>query len=277
MKAPAEAPREEKTAGDYLVTPFPGGDVHVRLTTDGTTVSEWMTNDFAIPVALAIERKTTLLTASTPPLRAVVLAPKQATRVAAWRIDDARNWNEHSDIELRLGDPHAKSTPYIYALPFSLGESHRLMQGFNSAFSHNGGDAYALDFEMPEGTPIRAARDGVVVAYNDQATTNGLTPEFKDMAMANWIVVLHGDNTLGEYWHLQPHGVSVKIGQRVARGDVIGLSGWTGFSTSPHLHFEVQTAADGLNAKSFPFALAGKPDEAAGEDPVEDRVYTAFE
>jgi murein DD-endopeptidase MepM/ murein hydrolase activator NlpD len=91
----------------------------------------------------------------------------------------------------------------------------------------------------------------------------------------NWVLIQHDDGTLAEYAHLQPNGVTVAIGQRVRRGDVLGLSGNTGFSSVPHLHFSVHTAVDGGTKRSFPFVW--RSEAGNGEVPVQGTVYTAFE
>ncbi|MGN6104983.1 MAG: M23 family metallopeptidase, partial [Kofleriaceae bacterium] len=92
----------------------------------------------------------------------------------------------------------------------------------------------------------------------------------------NFVLVLHDDGTLGEYMHLAPASVSVKPGQRVERGQRLALSGNTGFSSTPHLHFQVMTAGDdGVSARSFPFVLASAPGQI--EPPVQGRRYAAWE
>ena len=76
------------------------------------------------------------------------------------------------------------------------------------------------------------------------------------------MLVLHDDGTLGEYMHLSPSGVEVEPGQRVERGQELALSGNTGFSSTPHLHFQVMTATDdGIAKQSFPFELAIRPNQ----------------
>lgn len=274
----AESPRTPGTVSEYELMQFSGGSVHVRLADEHGQISEWMTNRYAVPVAVDSQRSTNNLRALPSTRATVFLPPGQLVQAAAWeRVDPTARWNVHSEDTTQFGDPTAKLTPYLYALPFSVGEAHRVTQGFNGTFSHNGDDAFAVDFKMPVGTSVRAARDGVVVAFNDRADGHGVTPEFKDRSRANWIVVRHDDGTLGEYWHLQQHGVRVAIGQHVSRGDVIGLSGFTGHTTEPHLHFEIRNAVNGHRVRSFWFAFKASPNDVRGEPPEDDKVYTAFE
>lgn len=89
--------------------------------------------------------------------------------------------------------------------------------------SYNGG----IDYACPVGTQIIAAADGVVTSVQQQTTGYG------------WhIRINHGDGYLGIYAHLSR--IDVAVGQEVKAGDVIGLSGNTGNSTGPHLHFEIR-------------------------------------
>jgi murein DD-endopeptidase MepM/ murein hydrolase activator NlpD len=76
--------------------------------------------------------------------------------------------------------------------------------------------------------------------------------------------------------HLSPSGIEVKPGQRVDRGSRLALSGNTGFSSTPHLHFQVMTAGeDGTSVQSFPFRLAVKPKRS--EEPVQGQRYSSWE
>ncbi len=65
-------------------------------------------------------------------------------------------------------------------------------------------------------------------------------------------MVLHEDGTTGEYYHLQQKGALVDVGDRVVAGQQIGLSGNTGHTTMPHLHFAVYRATEWGNTQSIP-------------------------
>jgi murein DD-endopeptidase MepM/ murein hydrolase activator NlpD len=81
---------------------------------------------------------------------------------------------------------------------------------------------------------------------------------------ANFVRVLHDDGSMGMYAHLEYYGVGVKVGQRVAAGDLLGLSGNTGYSTGPHLHFAV-LVNDGTQEVSVPFDMDGVDEDIAGD------------
>ncbi len=125
---------------------------------------------------------------------------------------------------------------YIYTLPFEVKKKVFLIQGYESMFSHKG--EKALDFKMRNGTKICAARNGIVTAIREDSDKGGLKPE--NLSDGNYIFIQHGDRSVASYWHFQKNGVLVNVGDTVKTGQLIGLSGNTGYSAFPHLHFEVQ-------------------------------------
>jgi len=122
---------------------------------------------------------------------------------------------------------------YGYGLPFKKGTSHRVVQGYGGLFSHK--HIAAIDFEMPVGTTVCAARNGTVYSYKEDSDQGGVFSGSK----ANYIMIKHDDGSFGCYWHLKKNGVLVKNGY-VFAGQEIGLSGATGNVLRPHLHFSVK-------------------------------------
>ena len=160
------------------------------------------------------------------------------------------------DLRLRTvpGTPYAQARDVVYSLPVE--ESvFRLGQGFHGGFSHDDdANRYAVDLIVPEGTPVLAARGGVVMH-----ATSGFREGGADAGLAkraNLIRVLHDDGSMALYAHLQEGGVLVRAGDRVTLGQVIGRSGSTGYSTGPHLHFAVQVNG-GMQLESVPFRMIG--------------------
>ncbi len=122
-------------------------------------------------------------------------------------------------------------------LPFAAGTSVPVTQSYHGWSSHHDTERYAIDFGVAVDTPIAAARAGrVLAARGDSSSGCG---DSSCAALANYVVVDHGDGTFGLYWHLRQGGLAVAIGDQVCRGQVLGYSGNTGFSTGPHLHFAV--------------------------------------
>lgn len=136
-----------------------------------------------------------------------------------------------------IGDVSADHDDSVrYRMPFGGTEPRPLSQGVDGEFTHQGAHRYAFDFAMPIGTPILAARSGLVIRVSDGHTRHGISDEF--LTRANAVLVMHDDRTIATYAHLDP-GAGVREGMRVRTGEVIGFSGNTGFSTGPHLHFDV--------------------------------------
>ena len=126
---------------------------------------------------------------------------------------------------------------YVYALPYENMTTHLLIQGYFSHFSHK--ERAALDFKMKRGTKILAARDGVVVRVKEDGNKGGLNKKYRPYG--NNIVIQHADGSRAGYWHLQYNGALVNVGDSVKKGQVIALSGKTGYTALPHLHFLVWT------------------------------------
>ena len=90
---------------------------------------------------------------------------------------------------------------------------------------------------MKKGTAVLAARDGVVTRVKEDSDKGGGNKKYRPFG--NNIVIQHADNTRSGYWHIQKDGVLVNVGDTVMRGQVIALSGNTGYTAFPHLHFIV--------------------------------------
>jgi murein DD-endopeptidase MepM/ murein hydrolase activator NlpD len=106
-----------------------------------------------------------------------------------------------------------------------------------------------VDISVAKGTPIRAAAAGVVVVALCNANVSGL-PYSCDQDGGSWVGgcgwyvdILHASRVLTRYCHMMSRP-AVTVGQYVGAGQVIGLSGSSGNSSGPHLHFEVHLNGD---------------------------------
>jgi murein DD-endopeptidase MepM/ murein hydrolase activator NlpD len=152
------------------------------------------------------------------------------------------------------GDPHAMPDDKVYALPMDESSHWQLGQGFHGGFSHDDEqNRYAVDLVVPTGTPILAARDGVVMQVESAFDRTGLNKQ-KYGERANLVRILHDDGTMAVYAHLQENGVYVRVGDRVSVGQQIAASGNTGYSSGPHLHFCLQINT-GMRLVSIPFRM----------------------
>lgn len=152
-----------------------------------------------------------------------------------------------------------------YLLPFPPGEAYELTQGNCGAESHGGRFRYAFDFRMPVGTPVIAARSGVVVTVRD-----GNPDGTRRTGDENFLIIEHVDGELSRYIHLRQHGVLVDEGDRVAAGDTVARSGNSGRSSFPHLHFDVadRCGVEGCRTTSAAF-LNAEPPIPTARGPVE--------
>lgn len=264
---------------------FEGGQLEFELYRADDRVEQVVRNRFAVPVvlrwSLSSFENLQPLTASEgvvvlPAARSPMGAGETVTLADFQQLDRGMRYRRQLQFTARFGAPDARPSDYVYGLPYPHGLTFAVLQGFHGAFSHRGSNEYAVDFNCPVATPVVAARPGVVVAINASAQGSGTTPEFLDDRRANFVLILHDDGTLGEYMHLAPSGISVHPGQRVARGQELALSGNTGFSSTPHLHFQVMTSSeDGLAKRSFAFELAIRPRRTG--PPVQGQRYSAWE
>lgn len=183
------------------------------------------------------------------PKKRILLTQLQAIDTNAPMIRDLRS--------LRVpGDPHAIPDEVTYSLPIDENSRWELGQEFNGEYSHHDEqNRYAVDFIVPIGTPVLAARAGVVMETIANYEGGGQNAKLY-AARANFIRILHDDGSMGLYAHLKENGILVTTGQRVGLGEPIGYSGNTGFSSGPHLHFALQINT-GLRLVSIPFQMVG--------------------
>jgi murein DD-endopeptidase MepM/ murein hydrolase activator NlpD len=167
--------------------------------------------------------------------------------LSAWLLDEiASRWLAFAPV---AATPKAS---HRYQLPFDRRVHWIVGQGVSNS-NHTGSNEFALDFAMPEGTEVLAARPGRVARVVDGFTRCCLPIERS--GESNMVLVLHSDGSFAMYVHLRP-GIPVKEGQRVKAGDLVGYSGNTGYSTMPHLHFQVSIRSAPTRFTSVPFRFA---------------------
>lgn len=155
----------------------------------------------------------------------------------------------------KIGDPDAvPDLKVLYRLPFQDGLQFRVSQANGGPITtHNEkGAMYAVDFPMPVGTPIVAARGGTVIDIVRPNKEGSKQAQFLDKA--NYVRILHDDGIWATYAHLLHFTSELYLGQRVKAGDPIGQSGNSGYSSGPHLHFVIQKNG-GKSDISIPFSF----------------------
>jgi murein DD-endopeptidase MepM/ murein hydrolase activator NlpD len=121
-----------------------------------------------------------------------------------------------------------RSSPYV--LPFEVGQSFFTAR----TVEHGNPQRYAIDWLMPVRTPVVAARAGLVIEVEAQWSDDDHT-----FGHENHVFILHEDGTVGRYHHLTKDSALAVAGARVVQGQRIALSGNSGNSDAPHLHFDV--------------------------------------
>ena len=226
--------------------------VDIKSIEDGGAVELYAVNAREVPITLTLRVWTRNMTADRPKTVAETVPPKASQLVMVLSETDTDKNSRYSfNCEWTIGSIHAThDEDLLYQLPYESGKSYYVLQGYGSRLSHTGPEQYTVDFYMHEGTPVHAARGGIVArteGSHSKGCWKGGCGKY-----ANYIVVLHDDWTTGEYYHLQKRGVLVEVGDRVVAGQRIGLSGNTGNSALPHLHFGVYRATPRGKFQSVP-------------------------
>ncbi len=231
-----------------------GFRVILEKTDDGVTLI--MKSDYCSEFTVTLEADLNNLTSS-PPVPFIADAKGRTSFVLArFKVTDkTKPWRYNYRYYWEYGGRRDSTTNDAdYAIPFRPGR-YAVLQGPGGSYSHfrGSGSENAIDWDVPEGTVVCAAREGRVVGVRDDSTFSGPNPKFKPLG--NYVIIKHADGTFADYHHLQSGGAKVKIGDQVKVGQPIGLSGNTGYSTKPHLHFAVFQAINGKKVLSLPFRL----------------------
>ena len=135
--------------------------------------------------------------------------------------------------------PGAFADDTLYRLPWPEGLRFMFTQAPGGRISTHIAveNLHAVDIAMSPGTPVLAAREGIVdgteARFARDADEEPLTP------YGNFVRVHHADGTLALYAHLRYAGVAVRVGERVEAGQLLGFSGASGDAEEPQLHFGV--------------------------------------
>ena len=215
-------------------------------------IEVWADNNLAGTIEVQLRALKGTIASADPPLpaRAVVPALQRTLIARLGPRTAAELW-----LDVTVGNPNAQPRDVEYLYPLRIPEL-RIEQGWGGVYSHNDDqNRHAVDFAADIGTPVLAARAGTVMEVESDFESAGLDTE-QYACSANFVRIVHDDGTMALYAHLKQDGVLVRAGQHVRKAEVIGLSGNTGFTTGPHLHFAVQ-ANRGMKLESIPFRMFG--------------------
>ena len=212
-------------------------------------------NHYHGPAEIEISLSDAINVESDPPLPARIVLPGQTERrlVSLEAESPRRGFQYRLAYALVPGPPTTRLPDDLdYYPPFPAGREFAISQGLDDATTHNKpGNHYAVDIAMPEGTPVLAARSGVVMDMEDDFHGGGKQQQ-RYLDRANHVRIVHDDGSMAVYAHLQPNSVRIQPGARVPAGTWIANSGNTGFSSGPHLHFVIQLNV-GMSLESLPF------------------------
>lgn len=206
------------------------------------------------PIELELRLHDAENVSSEPPLPARLVLPGQAEKrlLKIWATDPGMGFSFRLSYKHMIGPPLDDIPAEVnYYPPFPLGLQFPISQGFDNDVTHSKPpNQYAVDIVMPIGTPILAARAGLVMDMEDDF--HGAAQKERYLTRSNQVRILHDDGTMAVYAHLQPNSLRVRQGTKVTRGQWIANSGNTGYSSGPHLHFVIQLNA-GMSLESLPF------------------------
>jgi murein DD-endopeptidase MepM/ murein hydrolase activator NlpD len=198
---------------------------------------------------------------SSPPLpaRFVIPGDSELGLVQFGPRDPSQPFSYRLAYSLVPGAPSAELPDDLaFYPPFARDRRFPISQGLDDAQTHqDAANRYAVDIVMPIGTPVFAARGGVVMDSEQQYPDTGREEE-RYLDQANFVRIAHDDGTMAVYAHLQRDSLRVVPGMRVPAGHWIANSGNSGYSSGPHLHFVIQMNID-MALESLPISFR-RPD-----------------
>jgi hypothetical protein len=272
--------RIEVVAGDSpgrLLTRFAGADLESMVTRPGQTVSEvtkigpgatavvfmWITLDRPEDVPATLRHRVSMKVGDYPEELTLETPPVEVTRGSAVVISPplrGDNW--------LAGNGPSNFSGHRRALLPVDGRA-RISQRFaidwvrlNPDGNTHEGDPKDNKNYRAYGEEILAVADGVVTEVKDGIPQNvpGLNsravPITLDTIGGNHVIVQIGTGIYAFYAHMQPGSLRVKVGDKVRRGQILGLLGNSGNSTEPHLHFHLCDANSPLGSEGLPYAFA---------------------
>ena len=255
----SDRPPDDAESTEVEVSVFerdPTSAVTMQQTGSRTEPGYEFHNGLSGPVEIEIELTEAVNVVSEPPLPArFILQGQQRRKLVRFRSAEA---GQRTRFRLRYdwtpGVPIGElPTDTALPAPFPAGQSYLVSQASGGTTHNDAANRHAVDLAMPEGAPVLAVKAGLVMEAEDGYQGGGTDME-KYVHRANRVLLVHDDGRMTLYAHLEPGSVTVRAGDRVRRGQLIGRSGNTGFSSGPHLHFAWQQNI-GMELVSIPFVF----------------------
>lgn len=249
-----KAPATEQPVEVRQLKPVRKQRVWLEKTGSASSPGYLIINQYPGPIEVAVDWRDHRNLSATPqlPHRFVVESGRSDNLFTVMADDQAAESRFTLEYRYVVGRPLPDYFSRVHYLPpLAPGGRFQVSQGFGGEFSHHDPqNQYAVDIMMPVGTPVHAARAGIVLEVEDDFYASGMQQAFAGKANSIWI--LHEDGSMAVYAHLALEQAQVYPGLQVKAGDLIAYSGNTGFSSGPHLHFAVQVNR-GMRLESVPF------------------------
>jgi murein DD-endopeptidase MepM/ murein hydrolase activator NlpD len=163
-------------------------------------------------------------------------APPQVAAPRTAPVEPVQSVRVATPEPVQTPEPAVKKEPVAAVPSFRWPVTAHIVEGFGPR--PNGTTNDGINFAVPEGTPVRAAEDGVVAYAGNELKTFG-----------NLVLIRHADNYVSAYANASE--ILVKKGDTVRRGQIIAHSGQTGSATSPQLHFEIRKNSTPVDPRKF--------------------------
>ncbi|WCM41656.1 M23 family metallopeptidase [Flavobacterium sp. CBA20B-1] len=228
-------------------------------------------NPASCPIRFEIETNNSNLNNRLKELGIIELKAKSDTLV---RIRNVSQFDQNASFgyNWRFGSLSKKITPIKMELPFPKGKKYKVIQGNNTNHTHNTEwSKFAVDFDLKINDTICSSTDGFVVGVVDQYKYGGKGDEWK--SYGNFVTIYEPNSGIfTQYVHLTENGSLVKVGDKIKKGQPIGMSGMTGQTDIEHLHFNClvpTNSEDGLKSIEFDFVGGYKSIELKKGDILE--------
>ncbi len=211
-------------------------------------------NSSQVPVTLKLDWQLNNVSVRGPKEMLVLPAKGRVRGPRVERANPSSAWSYRWTYTYNFGSYAVEKPSTAFEIPWPRGQAFTVGQAFGGAKSHDGDLRYAVDFPMPEGVAIHAARAGLVTHLEQRYSEGGWRKDLFEKS--NYVILAHTDGTLSRYLHLRHRGAAVHLGQWIDEGQLLGYSGNVGYSNGPHLHFEVcRPRRSDLKTASIPFRM----------------------
>lgn len=223
----------------------------IRIQFNNDSLSFYVKNPLLSPFRITFSSKDSSINNTLLNIGTTLLYPFKDTSFQFYAPGKSKTFISY---QIGLGDAEQRMMPATFHFPFPKNKVYKIIQGYNGPYSHSEPyHKYALDFNMKIGDTVCAADDGYVVGVIKDYRYSGTGKEWQQNDKSNYMTLYHPKSGMfTQYVHLMYQGSFVSVGDSVMKGQPIGLSGMTGYTDIPHLHFNVLVPEKGKKLISYP-------------------------